>query len=82
MKDEIKEILDFLKDKRGYYKTFSQDKTDKLYDYITNLEKVVDERMSTILDIEKYCIDEEEDLISGGEVCEDILKIINKLKER
>lgn len=45
-----------------------------------HLEKVADERMSTILDIEKYCIDEKEDLISGCEVCEDILKMIDKLK--
>lgn len=47
-----------------------------------HLEKVADERMSTILDIEKYCIDEKEDLISGCEVCEDILKIIEKLKNK
>ena len=50
--------------------------------YVKDLEKVADERMSTILDIEKYCIDEKEDLISGCEVCEDILKIIDKLKEK
>lgn len=49
------------------------------YEY---LEKVADERMSTILDIEKYCIDEKEDLISGCEVCEDILKIIEKTKNK
>ena len=30
----------------------------------------------------KYCIDEKEDLISGCEVCEDILKMIDKLKEK
>lgn len=47
-----------------------------------HLEKVADERMSTILDIEKYCIDEKEDLISGCEVCEDILKMIDKLKDK
>lgn len=47
-----------------------------------HLEKVADERMSTILDIEKYCIDEKEDLISGCEVCEDILKMIEELKNK
>ena len=47
-----------------------------------HLEKVADERMSTILDIEKYCIEEKEDLISGCEFCEDILKMIDKLKNK
>ena len=46
------------------------------------LEQVADERMNTILEIEKYCIDEKEDLISGCEVCEDILKMIEKLKNK
>ena len=53
---------------------------DKRFQDYNTIEKVADERMSTILDIEKYCIDEKEDLISGCEVCEDILKMIDKLK--
>lgn len=48
MKDEIKEIIDFLKDKRGYYKTLPQDKTDKLLDYITNLQ-TIEREYSSIL---------------------------------
>lgn len=48
MKDEIKEILDFLKDKRGYYKTLSQDKTDKLLDCITNLQQELKEANESI----------------------------------
>ena len=38
MTNEIKEILEFLKDKRGYYKTLTQDKIKQLLDYITNLQ--------------------------------------------
>ena len=67
-----------MKDKELY------DNTEANFNDLTirynHLEKVSDERMSTILDIEKYCIDEKEDLISGCEVCEDILKMIDKLK--
>jgi hypothetical protein len=44
------------------------------------LEKVAEERMNTILKIEKYCNNEKDNLISCGEVCEDILTIIDKLK--
>lgn len=41
------------------------------------------ERLNNIInELEKYCIDEKEDLISGCEVCEDILKMIDKLKEK
>ena len=41
------------------------------------------ERLNNIInEIKKYCIDEKEDLISGCEVCEDILKMIDKLKEK
>ena len=79
MKDEIKEILQLIGN-CCYYGKISEDKCEKYCNCITNLEKVADERMSTILDIEKYCIDEKEDLISGGEVCEDVLKIIDELK--
>lgn len=38
--------------------------------------------MNALLEIERYCFKEKEDLISGGEVCEDILKIIEKLKRK
>jgi hypothetical protein len=44
------------------------------------LEKIAEERMNTILKIEKYCNNEKDNLISCGEVCEDILTIIDKLK--
>lgn len=72
MKDEnIKEKI------KAYY--IGND-IDKLLDYITNLQTISDNRMKTLLKIEQYCIDEKEDLISGGEVCEDVLKIIDELK--
>lgn len=56
--------------------------TNLILNYITNLENIADKRMQTIIKIENYCIDEKEDLIGGGEVCEDVLNIINNLKEQ
>lgn len=87
MKDEIKEILDKLQ-KVANRETASRnalmEMKDKDYqlllDYITNLQAISDNRMKTLIKIEQYCIDEKEDLISGCEVCEDILKIIDELK--
>lgn len=70
-KDEIKEKI------KAYY--FAND-IDKILDYITNLQIIADNRMNALLKIEKYCIDEKEDLCSGGEICEDVLKIIDELK--
>lgn len=79
MKDEIKEILDNLKD---IDKTNILKNNDAkiILDYIANLQTISDNRMKTLLKIEQYCIDEKEDLINGGEVCEDVLKIIDELK--
>lgn len=37
--NEIQEIIDFLKDERSYYKTLPQNKTNRLLDYITNLQE-------------------------------------------
>ena len=71
MKDKIKEILEDIKE-IYYFKP--------LLEYITNLQTISDNRMKALLKIEQYCIDEKEDLINGGEVCEDVLKIIDELK--
>jgi hypothetical protein len=83
MTEEIKEILEHLsatqKINNGWT-SFSVEECKGLYDYIINLEKISNIRMKTLLKIEQYCIDEKEDLISGGEVCEDVLKIIDELK--
>ena len=93
MNDEIKEILsdmlyiickygddfDYFEENEIRYQ-LPYTKMEKLYDYITNLQTIADNRMDTILKIEKYCIEEKEDLISGGEVCEDVLKIVDELK--
>lgn len=83
MSNEIKEILEHLsatqKINNGWT-SFSVEECKGLYDYIINLEEISNTRMKTLLKIEQYCIDKKEDLISGGEVCKDVLKIINELK--
>lgn len=54
---------------------------DRLNNIINELNKISGNRMNTIIEIEKYCNEEKEDLIAGGEVCEDVLKIINISKD-
>ena len=78
MSNVTNKILEF--PNNADYKRLSCDEIAILKDYITNLQTIADNRMDTILKIEKYCIEEKEDLISGGEVCEDILKIVDELK--
>ena len=77
MTDDIKEMLELhIKNDIDLLPKNQQ----KVLDYITNLQTIADNRMGTILKIEKYCIEEKEDLISCGEVCEDVLKIVDELK--
>lgn len=71
MKEEIKEKI------KAYY--IGND-IDEIIDCLNNLQTISDNRMNALLEIERYCFEEKEDLISGGEVCEDVLKIIDELK--
>ena len=77
---ENQELKDTIQDKTECIVAYDEiiKKRDKK---IIRLERIADERMQVILKIEQYCIDEKEDLTSGGEVCEDVLKIIDELKK-
>lgn len=61
--------------------TLSSKDSQKLVDFMNYQDKEIERLNNIINKLEKYCIDEKEDLISGCEVCEDILKMIDKLKE-
>lgn len=74
--NEILEILDDAK-----YNGLTLDMYIQIKYYINGLQEIAEDRLNAILKIENYCIEEKEDLISGGEVCEDILKIIDELKK-
>lgn len=82
MNDKTKEILKGINVviKHDGTLEFNSKELKILLDYITNLQTISDNRMNALLEIEQYCNDEKEDLISGGEVCEDVLKIIDELK--
>ena len=62
MKDEIKEILDYLKDENwSYYpcdgipyKVFLMEERDKLLDYITNLQQENQKNKKIIKDVYDY----------------------------
>ena len=71
-----------IKEVREYVDDLEEGK--KLYDIKYRENKVLKEQVllyKTVLHkIEQYCNDEKEDLIGGGEVCEDVLKIIEEIK--
>ena len=47
---------------------------------LSSIEETDEARMNALLQIEKYCNQEKDGLISGGEAIEEILKIIDELK--
>lgn len=71
-------VKDILKD--SLYNGLTDEYYKEILNYICQLENISNSRIETILEIENYCNDEKEDLISGCEVCEDILNKIEKLK--
>jgi len=81
---EIMKLKDKLEQQRKEYQETYKDvriEIKEKNEIITNLQQLSDKRMDMILKIEKYCIEEESDLMSGAEVCEDILKLIGDLKD-
>ena len=72
---EVDSILEYVDD---------LEEVKKVYDIKYRENKVLKEQVllyKTVLHkIEQYCNDEKEDLIGGGEVCEDVLKIIEEIK--
>lgn len=79
---DLKKLLDYITNLQTIEREYSSllSENAELQQENEQLEKIADSRMKTLLKIEQYCIDEKEDLICGGEVCEDVLKIIDELK--
>ena len=72
---EVDSILEYVDD---------LEEVKKVYDIKYRENKVLKEQVllyiTVLHKIEQYCNDEKEDLIAGGEVCEDVLKIIEEIK--
>ena len=90
MSEEERQAIIHLLDKQARYEyciknniSFSDEDYEAyiIRQSMINKDKEIERLNNIINELEKYCIDEKEDLISGCEVCEDILKMIDKLKE-
>lgn len=63
---------------KEYVEPIVADNSGNVYISIKTANEYMDKYMKTLLEVKKYAETEKEDLISGGEVCEDILEIVDK----
>lgn len=87
MNEEIKEILDYLKNNtfipdetKRKYKILHRDEVNRLLNYITSLQEENQKLVKVIEEI-KFVFDNPENYFSDGCDCREIEDIINKLTE-